>query len=428
MPTVSNHIDGTQVHHAVQAGQIRDIHFHPAGPPQQVPRQLAAVSRVFTDREHDVAALDKLLSDLPEGTAPVIAITGPGGVGKSALVSHWGRRHAERYPDGQLLVQLRAGGVDGPTPTVETVRSLLRGLGDRDVDQLPWQESDLRALWRSSAAPRRLLVALEDAVTADQVVPLIPATSTCLVVVTSRSPLPALAALGAHHHQLGPLAPVHAVQLLGRILGEGRVRAEQAAAEALARACEGNPLARTHPRHRALRRPRRPARRRPRRDPPRLRRRPPGQHRPRHPAAPAGRRRPRIAHPARPAERGPGEGLPGRGPVPGRRARRRGGHHQHRRAGVRAPRPPPLGGLRHRAPRTGRRTRQPACTRRQLVRRQPGPVPEPGQQPRRGTPAEPAVRAAARVTLAHRPAARPLRTLSDAPPHRQDGSAQSSGM
>ncbi|WP_316527558.1 hypothetical protein [Kitasatospora brasiliensis] len=84
----------------------------------------------------------------------------------------------------------------------------------------------MRALWRSIAATRRLLVVLEDAATADQVVvPLIPATSTCLVVVTSRSPLPALAALGAHHHQLGLLAPVHAVQLLGRILGEGRVRA-----------------------------------------------------------------------------------------------------------------------------------------------------------------------------------------------------------
>ncbi|MFJ7279850.1 NB-ARC domain-containing protein [Kitasatospora sp. NPDC098663] len=243
MPTVSNHIDGTQVHHAVQAGQIRDIHFHPAGPPRQVPRQLTAVTGVFTDREHDVAALDKLLSDLPEGTAPVIAITGPGGVGKSALVSHWGRRHADRYRDGQLLVQLRAGGVDGPTPAAETVRSLLRGLGDRDVDQLPWHESDLRALWRSIAATRRLLVVLDDVATADQVVPLIPATSACLVVVTSRSPLPALATLGAHHHHLGPLAPVHAIQLLGRILGEGRVRAEPAAAEALARACEGSPLA-----------------------------------------------------------------------------------------------------------------------------------------------------------------------------------------
>ncbi|MFJ6382756.1 NB-ARC domain-containing protein [Kitasatospora sp. NPDC092039] len=243
MPTLSNRIDGTHVHHAVQAAQIRDVHFHPAAPTRPIPRQLAAVTRVFTDRAHDVAALDGLLTAPPEGTAPVIVITGPSGIGKTALVSRWGVRHAERYPDGQLLVRLRAGTVRGPGPAAEAARSLLRGLGTNDVEHFPWKEEDLQALWRSSAATRRLLVVLEDAATADQVVPLIPATSECLVVVTSRSPLPALAALGAHHHHLGPLTPAHAVQLLSRILGEDRVRAEPAAAEALARACNGNPLA-----------------------------------------------------------------------------------------------------------------------------------------------------------------------------------------
>ncbi|MFF2546632.1 tetratricopeptide repeat protein [Kitasatospora sp. NPDC058063] len=242
MPAVSNRIGGAQVHHAVQAGRIGDIHFHPAAPPRPVPRQLAAVTRVFVDREHDVATLDGLLTERAEGTAPVIVITGAGGIGKSALASRWGHRHAERYPDGQLLVHLRAG-VDSPSPAAETARSLLRGLGEGSTGQLPWQDLDLQALWRSIAATRRLLVMLEGATSADQVLPLVPATADCLVVVTSRSPMPALAAAGAHHHHLAPLTSAHAVQLLGRILGEHRVRAEPAAAEALARVCEGNPLA-----------------------------------------------------------------------------------------------------------------------------------------------------------------------------------------
>ncbi|MFJ6381445.1 tetratricopeptide repeat protein [Kitasatospora sp. NPDC092039] len=195
---------------------------------------------MFTDREHDMAALDAHVAVRPEGTAPVIVITGPGGIGKSALAARWGHRHAARFPDGQLLVQLRAG---GPASAVETARSLLRGLGRGDGSQLPWEVSDLQALWRSTAATRRLLVILEDAASPEQVLPLVPANSECLVVVTSRSPMPALAAHGAHHHQLGPLAPAHAVALLGRILGADRVRAEPAAAEALARACGGNPLA-----------------------------------------------------------------------------------------------------------------------------------------------------------------------------------------
>ncbi|MFF2545072.1 NB-ARC domain-containing protein [Kitasatospora sp. NPDC058063] len=243
VPSVSNRITDARTGPVVQAGRVGDVHFHPSAPPRQVPRQLAAVTRVFTGREHDEAALDGLLTGLPEGTAPVIVITGACGIGKRALAARWSHRHAERYPDGQLLVRLRADSVGGPAPAAEIARSLLLGLGEGQGGHLPWQAADLQALWRSTAATRRLLVMLEDAAGADQVLPLVPANADCLVVVTSRSPMPALAAHGAHHHHLAPLTPVHAVRLLARILGEDRVRAEPAATEALARACDGNPLA-----------------------------------------------------------------------------------------------------------------------------------------------------------------------------------------
>ncbi|MFD5434730.1 NB-ARC domain-containing protein [Kitasatospora sp. NPDC127067] len=239
---MSNRVTDARTGPVVQAGQTGDIHFHPAAPALPAPRQLASVTRTFTDREHDVVALDGLLDQQLVGTAPVIVITGPGGIGKSALAARWGHRHAERYPDGQLLVHLRADSDCDPAPATETARSLLIGLGT-ERGQLPWQAADLQALWRSAAATRRLLVVLEDAATAEQVIPLVPANADCLVVVTSRSPMPALAAHGAHHHHLAPLTPTHSARLLARILGDDRARTEPDAVEALARVCEGNPLA-----------------------------------------------------------------------------------------------------------------------------------------------------------------------------------------
>ncbi|MGW7449777.1 hypothetical protein [Kitasatospora sp. NPDC054795] len=239
---MSNRVTDVRTGPVVQAGQTGDIHFHPAGPTPTAPRQLASVTRLFTDREHDAVALDRLLDHQLEGTAPVIVITVPGGIGKSALAARWGRRHAERYPDGQLLVHLRADSDCDPAPATETARSLLIGLGT-ERKQLPWQAADLQALCRSVAATRRLLVVLEDAATAEQVIPLVPANADCLAVVTSRSPMPALAAHGAHHHYLAPLTPTHSARPLARILGNDRVRAEPDAAKALTRVCEGNPPA-----------------------------------------------------------------------------------------------------------------------------------------------------------------------------------------
>ncbi|WP_459649290.1 tetratricopeptide repeat protein [Kitasatospora sp. Ki12] len=198
---------------------------------------------MFTDREEVLRALDGVLGRAVVETAPVVVVTGPEGVGKRSLAAKWSHRNAPRYPDGQLVARLRASTPGVPASTAETVRSLLRSLGLGEHVPLPWAEQDLLGMWRSETAGRRLLVLLEDAACAEQVVPLVPAEPDCLVVVTSCSPIPALAARGAHHHHLGPLATAHAVQLLGRILGEDRVRAEPDAAEALARACDGMPLA-----------------------------------------------------------------------------------------------------------------------------------------------------------------------------------------
>ncbi|MGK4581748.1 tetratricopeptide repeat protein [Kitasatospora sp. HPMI-4] len=239
--TVSNRIDGSsQVRTSVQARDIQAIHFHPDRV-WPIPRQLPAVTRVFTDRLEGLDFLDSALADPAPTTASVAVISGPDGIGKRTLAARWGHRAADRFPDGQLVARLRGAG--RPAPLAEVTRSLLRALGLGETETLPWDTTELLALWRSVSATRRLLLVLEDTNTAEQVLPLVPASAQCAVVVTSAAPLPALAAHGARHHRLEPLAPEHALLLLGRIVGEQRVHAEPQAAAALASACGGMPLA-----------------------------------------------------------------------------------------------------------------------------------------------------------------------------------------
>ncbi|KOV12366.1 hypothetical protein ADK60_32220 [Streptomyces sp. XY431] len=244
---VRNTVDSSSVATAVQAGTITGgVHLHPGPPslPVPVPRQLAPVPAVFTDREEALRSLDAVLGRAPaDGTAPVVVITGPDGVGKRALATKLGHQIADRYPDGQLVTRLRAHSPGGPATAAETARSLLRSLGLGDHAPLPWTEQDLLGLWRSETARRRVLVVLEDAADAGQVLPLIPAAPGCLLVVTSRDPLPALLAHGAVHHRLEPLAAEHGLRLLSRIVGEERTGRDPQGAAALVGFHGGMPLA-----------------------------------------------------------------------------------------------------------------------------------------------------------------------------------------
>ncbi|MFI9787404.1 AAA family ATPase [Kitasatospora sp. NPDC051984] len=140
-----------------------------------VPRQLAPAPPMFTGREDDLEALEDTLGRADTAQAsPVVVITGPDGIGKRALAAAWGRRLADRYPDGQLVARLRARTPGGPAPVSEVTRALLRSLGLGDHAPLPGTEEDLVRLWQTEAARRNALVLLEDAANADQVRPLIP--------------------------------------------------------------------------------------------------------------------------------------------------------------------------------------------------------------------------------------------------------------
>jgi class 3 adenylate cyclase/tetratricopeptide (TPR) repeat protein len=213
-----------------------------------VPRQLPAGVGFFVGRERELKALDELLdqgSD-PGGSraVPVMAVGGMAGVGKTALAVHWARRIADRFPDGQLYVDLRGYDPDGGPITAEAVTGWFLAALGVPAPAIPAELQVRAGLYRSVLAGRRVLIVLDNARDAAQVRPLLAGGPGCLVVVTSRSSLTGLAvADGAWLVRLGTLEQQEAERLLEARLGREPVASEPAAVADLVRLCAGLPLA-----------------------------------------------------------------------------------------------------------------------------------------------------------------------------------------
>ncbi|WP_313896211.1 tetratricopeptide repeat protein [Streptomyces sp. YIM 98790] len=212
----------------------------------------------FVGRERDLAVLDGLEAGRAgSGTAPLVVVSGPGGVGKTALASCWLRSRSEEFPDGQLYTDLLGHSAGGQALWTEAMGQFLRALG---VTQVPSEPAERVALWRSVTAPLRLAVLLDNAFSAAQVRPLLLGGQGSLVAVTSRYRLTGLGPDGAGFHQLGPLAVEDAVALLSRGIGPERVRREPAEARRVVALCAGLPLAVCLAAARLASRPRQPVR------------------------------------------------------------------------------------------------------------------------------------------------------------------------
>ncbi|WP_431683671.1 BTAD domain-containing putative transcriptional regulator [Kitasatospora sp. KL5] len=196
----------------------------------------------FTGRERELAALDDAVA--PVTDAPVCLVTGPAGVGKSALVAHWAQRAATAFPDGVLFARLD--GFAGTAPAADpafVLRDFLLALGARP-DDVPQGSTAAESLYRALLRHRRVLVVLDDAVSYDQVRPLLPGAAGCATVVTSRNRLESLVAADcARPLLLDRLGPRQGAALLAGVLGPGRVAAEPVAAGRLVGLCDGLPLA-----------------------------------------------------------------------------------------------------------------------------------------------------------------------------------------
>ncbi|MFJ8910203.1 ATP-binding protein [Amycolatopsis sp. NPDC102389] len=209
----------------------------------QVPRQLPALPRSFVGRNDELAALTALMDedDRPHG---LVVIGGAGGIGKTWLALRWAHDNLHRFPEGQLFVDLRGFSSDGlPMSPAVATRGFLGSLG-LAPDRIPADPHAQAALFRSIVADKALLILLDNAVESEQVIPLLPGSPSCAVVVTSRSRLPGLTTgHGARPLFLDVLTDREARALLTDRLGATRVDAEPAVVDELVEFCRGFPLA-----------------------------------------------------------------------------------------------------------------------------------------------------------------------------------------
>lgn len=213
----------------VAPGHIRGAQLPPAAVP-------------FTGRAREFAELDRLVLDTAtEGPGPrAVVVLGGAGLGKTALVVQWARRHAGDFPDGQIYVDMRGFTSGTPATAAEAMTCVLFALGVPS-NRVPAELEALQPLYRRLTAQRRLVIIFDDVATADQVRPALPTGPHAAALMTSRRRLTALTTLGdAGALRLAPLAPDDAVELMTQMLPEHRD--SRAALTDLAGLCAHVPL------------------------------------------------------------------------------------------------------------------------------------------------------------------------------------------
>ncbi|MCZ7437725.1 tetratricopeptide repeat protein [Micromonospora sp. WMMC241] len=228
--------------------QARDVyggvHFHSGGTSSVYipPRELPGDVRGFVNRVEELGSLNQLLAGeaLDVGLS---VICGTAGVGKTALALRWAHAVRERFPDGQLYANLRGYDPGQPSRPEEVLDRFLRALGI-PPSAVPADLDDRAALYRSRLSDRRVLVLLDNAATVRQVRPLLPGTSSCLVIVTSRSKLSGLVSRdGGRRLTLPMLSDGDAVKLLHEVTADYRAGDDPEELAELARLCARLPLA-----------------------------------------------------------------------------------------------------------------------------------------------------------------------------------------
>ncbi|MFB9630539.1 AfsR/SARP family transcriptional regulator [Nonomuraea helvata] len=193
----------------------------------------------FVGRGEEVAAAVEALCEYRAAAVPLCAISGQGGVGKTALAVHVAHLVRHDFPDGQLYINLRSAGNHRVDPE-EALGRFLRALGV-DSAAVPSGLDQRAELFRDKLANRRYLVVFDDAADEGQVHPLLPGTPGCAVLITSRHRLSALPA--ARRIDLPVMPSGEALELLRHLIGADRAAEAPGEAGMLVHLCGGLPLA-----------------------------------------------------------------------------------------------------------------------------------------------------------------------------------------
>ena len=220
----------------------------PAGHPAAIirPDQLPCADGGFRGRGAELARLDSLLAAHRTGShlSPlIVTLSADPGVGKTSLAVQWALRVRPEFPDGQLFASLGGYRRFASTTPLAVLRRFMRSLG-MPADQIPADLDEAAAQYRTVLSDRRILIVLDDVADSGTVLPVLPGTASCTVVVTSRDALTDLTAShGAVHIALRPLTAAESRMLLTASLATpGRLAGEPATDE-LAALCGHVPLA-----------------------------------------------------------------------------------------------------------------------------------------------------------------------------------------
>jgi tetratricopeptide (TPR) repeat protein len=216
-----------------------------------VPHQLPPDIPNFVGRQSEMKTLSTLVRKPRKHRKSIVIIStvsGLGGVGKTSLVVHWAHQFHQKFPDGQLYIDLRGfHPVAPPMSPKEALETFLRTLGVPG-DQVPPTEEARSAMFRTLIYEKRILIILDNARSYDQILSLLPGSSSCYCLVTSRDTLSGLVTRdGAHRITLSPFAQYESSKLVRSVLSEPNqpkgISMTDAHLKRLHKLCGGLPLA-----------------------------------------------------------------------------------------------------------------------------------------------------------------------------------------